>query len=251
VRKEKPIRTIEAKRVPSNPEPEQETPASLAISSTLTPPIDGGFGGEFCAADFGGLPRLSLVAPTSAVADEITPGQWALSNGLGPSVVLGNKIEIIPLACGRWWLMDFGQAESGTLPVRFKTEREVHDYGGTVNREPGKVTFSRSMEIRCLITGAYNTPETYLRLSVGSHQYLVALYEASRTAYRIVGVGLNLTLLNSNEKPWQRKWKLGVATRKNKALGTTFFVPILENSATTTAAEQAELVHLIERQLPS
>jgi len=245
------MRTIEAKHAAPNPEPEQEGPASPVASLTLSPPTEGGIAGEVCAVDFGRPPRLSLVAATSAIAGEITPGQWALSNGLGPSVALGIKIEIIPLTCARWWLMDFGQAEAGTLPVRFKTEKEVIDYGGTTNGEPGKVTFSRSMEIRLLIVGSYAAPETYLRLPAGRHQYLAALYEPSRTAYRIVGVGLNLTLLNSNEKPWQRKWKLGVATQKNKALGTTFFVPTLENSGTTTAAEQAELVRLIERQLPS
>jgi hypothetical protein len=147
--------------------------------------------------------------------------------------------------------MDFGQAEAGTLPVRFKTEKEVTDYGGTTTRERGKVIFSRSMEIRCLIIGSYNAPETYLRLPLGRDQYLVALYEASRTAYRIVGVGLNLTLLNSSKKPWHTKWKLGVATRKNKTLGSTFFVPVLEDGGSTTAAEQTELVRLIERQLPA
>ena len=49
----------------------------------------------------------------------------------------------------------FRASQGRDSPVRFKTEKEVIDYGGTTYRESGKVTFSRSMEIRCLITGSY------------------------------------------------------------------------------------------------
>jgi hypothetical protein len=239
-------------------EPELEGgPSALASATYNLPaigtekhPLSGPIIGETCSEDFGAPPRLSLVAPTSRLAEEISPGQWALSNGLGAAVALGSRIEMIPLYCTKWWLMDFGQAEG--LPVRFLTEAEVRGYGGCLSKapEPGKSTFSRSMEIRLLITSSVKVPGTFLKFPVGTREYPAALYEASRTAYRVVGTGLNLTLANSGEKPWDRKWALGVSTRKNRSLGTTYSIPVLEDRGPTSAAERAELARIVERQLP-
>jgi hypothetical protein len=202
------------------------------------------------AEDFGSPPRLTLVAATSSIAEEVPPGQWALSNGLGAAVALGQRIQITPLKYTRWWLLDFGQGEAG--PVRFRTEEEFRAYGGCNSRqpEPGKLRFSRSMEIRLLITSPLEVPATFLRLPVGAREFPTAIYEASRSAYRSVGVAFNLTYLNSNEKPWERKWKLGVSVRKNRALNTTYFVPVLEADAPTSAAERIELSRIVERKLP-
>jgi hypothetical protein len=194
------------------------------------------------------------VAAASSLAEEITPGQWALSNGLGAAAALGPRIEMVALVCIKWWLMDFGQpqAESGGPPVRFSTEAEVRQYGGCLSKtpEPGKPTFSRSMEIRCLITSSVKVPGTFLKFPVGAHMYPAALYEASRTAFRTVGVGLNVTQVNNQEKPWDRKWALGVKTAKNRSYNTTYFIPVLEDKGPTSAAERVELARIVERQLP-
>jgi hypothetical protein len=246
----KEAKSLAAKKPVADLEPEIEGSASTVASENSTLSTQIGVAGEICSADFGRPPRLSLVAATSAVATEIPPGQWALSNGLAPAVTLGQKIEIVPLTCALYWLIDFGQGEVGGVPIRFKTLQEVQDYGGTTTNELGKITFSRAMEIKCLLTGDYpGVPDTYLRLPLGEREYLVALYEPSRTAYRVVGVGLNLTLLNAKEQPWQRRWKLGVTTRTNRSLGSKYFVPTLEFAGVTSAAEQIELHRLVERQL--
>jgi hypothetical protein len=158
---------------------------------------------------------------------------------------------MVALTCTKWWLMDFGQAEG--LPVRFSTEAEVRQYGGCLSKapEPGKSTFSRSMEIRLLITSPAKVSGTFLKLQVGTHVYPAALYEAGRTAFRVVGVGLNVTQANNGEKPWDRKWALGVSTRKNRNYNTTYFVPVLEDRGPTSAAERVELARIVERQLPA
>jgi hypothetical protein len=182
-------------------EPELEGGPSALASATYNPPAIGQIIGETSSEDFGAPPRLSLVAATSSLAEEVTPGQWAISNGLGAAVALGPRIEMIALTCIKWWLMDFGQAEG--MPVRFSTEAEVRQYGGCLSKtpEPGKLTFSRSMEIRLLITSPAKVPGTFLKLPVGTHMYPAALYEAGRTAFRVVGVGLNVTQVNNQEKP--------------------------------------------------
>jgi hypothetical protein len=233
-------------------EPEQEGGPSALASATCNLPAIGQIIGETSSEDFGAPPRLSLVAATSSLAEEITAGQWALSNGLGAAVALGPRIEMIPLICTKWWLQGFGQGDSGGLPVRFSTEAEVRSYGGCLSKapEPGKPTFDRSMEIRCVITSSVKVPGTFLRLPVGAHEYPAAIYEASRTAYRVVGVGLNLTMANNGERPWDRKWALGVTVRKNRNLNTTYFVPVLEDKGPTSAAERVELARIVERQLP-
>jgi hypothetical protein len=243
-------------------EPELEGGPSALASATytlpavgtekhpLSGPIVGQIIGETCSEDFGAPPRLSLVAATSGLAEEVTPGQWALSNGLGAAVALGPRIEMIALTCTKWWLIDFGQAEGP--PVRFSTEAEVHQYGGCLSKapEPGKSTFSRSMEIRLLITSPTKVPGTYLKLPVGAHVYPAALYEAGRTAFRSVGVGLQVTQANNQEKPWDRKWALGISTRKNRTYGSTYFIPTLEDRGPTSAAERVEVARIVERQLP-
>jgi hypothetical protein len=250
--KPKTSQIVPAKMMPADAEPELETSPSAIASSISNPPVIGQIIGEASSEDFGAPPRLSLVAATSAIAEEVPPGQWALSNGLGAAVALGSRIEIVPLIETKWWLMDFGQTECGSLPVRFLTEAEVRQFGGCLSKtpEPGKPTFSRSMEIRLVITSQIKVPGTFLRLPVGAHEYLAALYEASRTAFRVVGVGLNMTQVNTGEKPWERKWALGVTVRKNRSLNTTYFVPILEDRGRTSAAERVELARIVERQLP-
>jgi hypothetical protein len=250
--KVKAKQVVQAKMMPADVEPELEGGPS-ALASSMYNSVIGEIAGEMSSEDFGSPPRLSLVAATSSLAEEVPPGQWALSNGLGAAVALGPRIEFVPLTCQKWWLMDFGQGEAGSLPVRFKTEEEVRQYGGCNSRnpEPGKVTFSRSMEIRLLITSPHDTPATFLRLPVGAHEYPVALYEATRSAFRAVGVGLNLHHANTSEKAWDRKWKLGVSVKKNRSLNTTYFVPVLDDGGTTSAAERIELSRIVERQLPA
>jgi hypothetical protein len=251
--KSKP-QNVPAKMTAADIEPELEGGPSALASATCNPPAIGQIIGEMASEDFGAPPRLSLVHATSSLAEEITAGLWALSNGLGAAVALGPRIEMIPLACTKWWLQDFGQpGQAEGPPVRFLTEAEVRSYGGCLAKapEPGKLTFNRSMEIRLLITSPVKVPGTFLKLPVGAREYPAALYEASRTAYRAVGVGLNLTQANNGEKPWDRKWALGVVTRKNRSLNTSYFVPVLEDRGPTSAAERVELARIVERQLPA
>jgi len=136
-------------KTPVTAELEIEVPASPTTSTISTPDIRG----ELCSTDFGTPPRLSLISSTSKLAEHFRPGQWAIANGIGDPVPLGDKITVTPLTASLWWLMDFGQEEAnaGGAPVRLTSEQEVRDYGGTISREPGKVTFSRSMEIRLLL----------------------------------------------------------------------------------------------------
>jgi hypothetical protein len=191
------------------------------------------------------------VASTSKLAEHFPPGQWAIANGIGDPVPLGTTITVIPLTASLWWLMDFGQEEAsaGGAPVRLTSEQEVRDYGGTISREPGKVTFSRSMEIRLLLEDTDKADSTYLRLALNGSRYLVALYEASRSAYRSIGVGLNLTWHNGHEVPHQRQWTLGIKVQKNKILGTNYYVPTLTRGAETPIGMRAEVRQLIDRQL--
>jgi hypothetical protein len=248
----KPLRVVAAK-APVTTELEIEVPASSAASAISTQVSD--IHGEFCSADFGSVPRLSLIASTSKLAEYFSPGQLAIANGIGDPVPLGDKITIIPLTASLWWLMDFGQEEAGAggAPVRLATEQEVRDYGGTISRlrEPGKVTFSRSMEIRLLLEDTNKADSTYLRLNLNGSPYLVALYEASRSAYRSVGVGLNLSWHNGHEVPHHRQWTLGIKSQRNKSLGTNYYVPTLTRGNETPVGMRAEIRQLIDRQLPA
>jgi hypothetical protein len=248
-------KSVPAKMTAVDAEQETDGASSALASTTSTSPSIGRIIGESVSEDYGSPTRLSLVSDTSALAKskEVEAGQWALSNGLGAAVDLGTRIEIIPLVENRWWLMDFGQGDSGGPPVRFRTEAEVHAYGGCLAKtpEPGKPTFSRSMEIHLVITSATKVPGTFMKFSVCGREYPVALYEAARTAYRTVGVGLNLHAANTGEKPWDRKWALGVTTRLNRSVNSTYFIPVLEDRGPTSAAERAELARIVERQLPA
>jgi hypothetical protein len=240
-----------AAKAPVITELEIEVPASPATSTISTQISD--IRGELCSMDFGTPPRLSLISSTSRLAEHFRPGQWAIANGIGDPVPLGDKITIIPLTASLRWLMDFGQEEAnaGGAPVRFTSEQEVRDYGGTISREPGKVTFSRSMEIRLLLEDTDKADSTYLRLTLNGSPYLVALYEASKSAYRSVGVGLNLTWHSGHEAPHQRQWILGIKVQKNKSLGTNYYVPTLTRGPETPIEMRAEIRQLIDRQLPA
>jgi hypothetical protein len=244
-----PLSAIAAK-APATSDFEIEVPTSSPTSTISTQVSD--IRGEICSTDFGSPPRLSLIASTSKLAEYFSAGQWALANGIGDPVPLGNTITITPLTASLWWLMDFGQEEaSAGAPVRLATEEEVRNYGGTVSREPGKVTFSRSMEIRLLLEDTDKADATYLRLTLNRSRYLVALYEASRSAYRSVGVGLNLTWHNGHEVPHHRRWTLGIKVQKNKSLGTNYYVPTLTRGDETPIEMRAEIRQLIDRQLPA
>jgi hypothetical protein len=77
------------------------------------------------------------------------------------------------------------------------------------------------MEIRLLLPDSEKADSTYLRIPIDGKIYLAAVYEASRMAYRSVGVGLNLHWHNTQELPHKRRWQLGVASRKSKTVGAT------------------------------
>jgi hypothetical protein len=238
-----------AAKAPAMAQTELEVPASPAASQ-LSTTISGQIRGEECmTVDYGSPPRLSLVHALSNLAEEIQVGEWGLSNGLGAPVALGPQVEMVPLTAALWWLQDFGQGEVGGLPTRFATVEEVVAYGGTTTGEPGKLSFSRSMELKVLLKDTDKADSTFLRVPVSGRTYLCAVYEAARSAYRVVGVGFNLSWANSKEAPHQRRWRLGVATRKNKQLGANYYVPTLANIGPVSAEEAAELVKLIDRQL--
>jgi hypothetical protein len=245
----KPTQRIVAAKAPAAPKPEIELPASPADSSLSTTTVESQIRGEDCAADFGAPPRLTLVAGTSALAEYVTPGQWAINNNLGAPVALGTEIEILPISPTKWWLQDYGQDDGSGAPVRFLTDAEVRDYGGTTMREPGKVTFSRSIELRVLITDNEKADQTYLRVLLSGASLLAAVYEAARTAYRSVGVGLNLYWHNTGELPHQRRWKLGVVRKENRLVKSFYFVPTLTRGEPVSAAERVELEKMIDRQL--
>ena len=245
-----------AAKAPAITELEIEVSASPAASaiSTQTP---SNIRGEFCAADFGSPPRLALVYSTSNAVQWLSPGQWGLTNGIGDPVGLGPAVNVIFLSARLWWLMDYGQEESGGggAPVRFEKKQEVIDYGGqplesfNTMREPNKPTFSRSMELNLLIEDANKADATYLRLPLSGNTYLVAVYEASRSGYRSVGVGLNATWHNRHEVPHQCQWTLGIRSQRNKRLGTTYPVPTLTRGPEVPTAIRAEIRQLIDRQL--
>ena len=241
-------------------EPELEgEPSALASGTNNLPavgtekrPFSGQIIGEQSSEDYGFPPRLTLVAAISKLAEQIPAGQWALSDGIGAAVALGPRIEVVALIRTKWWLLDFGQSDGA--PVRFLTEAEVRSYGGCFSKapEPGKMTFSRSMEIRLLITSAAKVPDTFLKFQVGTREYPAALYEASRSAYRAIGVGMNrFEAANPGEKAWNMKWGFGVTTCKNRSYGSSYFAPVLEDHGPTSAAERMELARIVERQLPN
>jgi hypothetical protein len=239
---------VVAAKIPATTESEIEVSPS-ATASELSTQVASQIRGEECSADFGGPPRLTLVAALSGLAEVIPPGHWALNNGIGAPVNLGAQIQILPLAASRAWLLDFGQEEGGGVPVRFEHERDVEAYGGTTTRAPGKPTFSRSMEIRLLLPDTEQADSTYLRIPLNAKIYLAALYEASRTAYRSVGVGLNLHWHNTKELPHKRRWQLGVTTRKSKTVNAAYHLPILSDLGVVPDAEIGEIEKLIDRGL--
>ena len=220
-----------------------------ATTSELSTMHAGQIRGEHCPIDFGSPPRLSLVHAVSGLSEEIPAGQWALSNGLGDPVALGPTVEIVPLTATLQWLLDFGQDEGGGAPTRFATAAEVENYGGTMTGEPGKPSFSRSMELRAILPDVEAADSTYLRLPLGGRTYLAALYEPAKSAYRSVGVGLNLTWANNQEAPHQRRWRLGIETRKHRSLGTNYFAPTLTDLGRVPADEEAEFAKLIDQQM--
>jgi hypothetical protein len=205
--------------------------------------------GEDCSADFGAPLRLTLVAATSGLAEVIQPGQWALNNGLGAPVALGPQVEIVPLTATRSWLMDYGQEDSGGPPIRFASQEEVQNYGGTTTREPGKLTFSRAMELRLLLPDTEEADSTYLRVPINGQIHLAAVYEAARMAHRTVGVGLNLHWHNTKQMPHEHRWQLGVTTRKSKQVGAMYYLPTLRDLGPVSKTEIAELTKLIDRGL--
>jgi hypothetical protein len=241
---------VVAAKAPVTPTQEIELPASPVGSSLSTITAESQIRGENSAADFGSPPRLTLVAGTSGLAEYVSPGQWAINNNLGTPVALGTEILILPLSSTKWWLKDFGQDDGVPgAPVRFLTEAEVREYGGTTMREPGKITFSRSMELHLLLTNNEKADQTYLRLTLNGAPHLVAVYEAARTAYRGVGVGLNLYWHNTGELPHLRRWKFGIIKKENRAIKSIYHVPTLTRGEPVSATEKVELEKLIDRQL--
>jgi hypothetical protein len=246
----KNTKVVVAAKSPVTTEKEIEVPASPA-SSELSTQVASDIKGEYVAADFGNPSWMSLISGTSKLAEFFKPGQFGLSNAIGSPVALGETIKIIPLTAALGYRMDFGQDDSGGAPVRFRTEQEVWNYGGTTTREPGKITFSRSMELRLLLDDTEQADSTYLRLKLGGKAYLVAIYEITRSAYRSVAVGLNLTWINGHETPHHRSWILSVKTQRNRQLNTNYFVPVLARGEETSAELRTEIRQMIDRQLPS
>jgi len=103
---------VVAAKIPATTESEIEVSPS-ATASELSTQVASQIRGEECSADFGGPPRLTLVAALSGLAEVIPPGHWALNNGIGAPVNLGAQSQILPLAASRAWLLDFGQEEGG------------------------------------------------------------------------------------------------------------------------------------------
>jgi hypothetical protein len=239
-----------AAKVPAIAELEIEVPASSAASQQQLTPFDTGYvRGEIVTTDYGSLPRLSLISPTSDLAKYLSPGQWGLANGLGIPTALGEKVEIIPVFADLWWLQDYGQGDSGGPPIRKRTEAEVREYGGTTTRESDKIMFSRSMELRLLLPDTKKADETFLRQLINGKTYLLAVYEATRTAFRSIGTGLILTWQYSQEAPHYRSWVFGITTKHNRQIGKDYFAPTLTRGEPTSATDRSEISKLIDRQL--
>ena len=252
LQKKKTAKSIPAQTAQDSSELTPAKPASQAIALTTTG--SDFLVGELCPQDLGSPPRLSLVSPNSKIAGEVSPGQWAISDGVTAALGLGEKVEILPLSCHLWWLQDFNDRADGGPPIRFTSRQEVRDFGGRIeqNEPSDKPLFGRSMEVRCLIAYSGQVPNTFLQFPLGGRNYLFGLYECARSAYRVVGVGLTRMLLNHpDKKPYSQYWRLGVTTNENRTMGVRYYVPVLEVGKPTTESEQAELARLIQRRLPA
>ena len=87
--------------------------------------------GEESIADAGGYCRVKIVQGTSAEAGQIPLGDFALIDPAGEAHDLGKSIEAIVLRLLKYWLKDYDPSQGGGYPVRFETEEEVWQYGGS------------------------------------------------------------------------------------------------------------------------
>jgi hypothetical protein len=225
--------TISFKKQSDTVEIEPETPISPEISQSQP----GSYShddiiGEESIADAGGYCRVKIVQGTSAEAGQVPLGNFALVDPVGEAHDLGKSVDATVLRLLKYWLKDFDPSQGGGYPVRFETEEEVSQYGGSTafQPEPGKVKFSRAADLwLCLPASAAKLPQGIPAAAIARKPYIPALFSLSRTAFRRAGTALINHAKFSHESLCERTFRFETKQETQRAGVNRFFVPILRH----------------------
>ena len=165
----------------------EQAPERAELAITDKQLNDAGLAGDFDQSDIN-LPRINLVAKTSALVDEgFTPGAIVLNKEV-TLVKKDTPLRVIVTSMVKQYqqVVDYGSEE---LPKTFNTEQEVYAEGGSL--EWGSPNQYRPLaHITMLIEAPEGLEENELELfpyQNGDKHYAMAIYTASKSAYAPTG----------------------------------------------------------------
>lgn len=197
---------------------------------------DAGLAGDFDQSDIN-LPRINLVAKTSALVDDgFTPGAVVL-NKEATLTLKDVPLRIIVTAMVKQFQEDvaWGAEE---LPKVFNTEEEVHEAGYSL--EWGSPNMCRPIaHITMLIEAPEGLEEDALELfpyeNDGKH-YALAIYTASKSAYKPTAKEIaTFAAFAKGEGVWTTSWAF---TSKLRTEGdVSWFTPSMKRSGRLSSEE--------------
>lgn len=212
---------------------ELETPISATVSQPQSSSYLDDIVGEESIADAGGYCRVKIVQGTSAEAGQMIPlGNFALLDPAGEAHDLGKSIDAAVLRLHKYWLRDYDPtSQSSGYPVRFETEQEVWNYGGSTafQLEPGKVKFGRAADLWLCLPASAKLPEGIPAASIAGKPYIPALFTLSRTAFRRAGTALINHAKLSHESLCERTFRFETKQEIQRGGTNRYFVPILRH----------------------
>jgi len=198
---------------------------------------DAGLSGDFDASDIN-LPRINLVAKTSALVDEgFTPGAVVLNKEL--TLTLKDKpLRVIVTNMLKQFQEDVAWG-SEELPKVFSTEEEVYAAGYSL--EWGSPNFCRPIaHITMLIQAPEGLDEDALEMfpyesNVGEH-YAMAIYTASKSAYKPTAKEIaTYAAFAKGSGIWTTAWSF---TSKLRTEGdVSWFAPVMKRAGRLDSGE--------------
>ena len=205
---------------------------------------DAGLAGDFDQSDIN-LPRINIVAKTSALVDEgFTPGAIVLNKEA--TLTLKDKpLRVIVTAMVKQFQEDVAWGAED-LPKVFNTEEEVHEAGYSL--EWGSPNMCRPIaHITMLIEAPEGLDEDALELfpyeNDGKH-YAMAIYTASKSAYKPTAKEIaTYAAFAKGDGVWTAAWSL---TSKLRTEGdVSWFTPTMKRSG-RLSPEELEFVESIK-----
>ena len=190
---------------------------------------EAGLAGEFDASDIN-LPRINIVAKTSALVDEgFTPGAIVLNKEA--TLTLKDKpLRVIVTNMMKQYQEDVAWG-SEELPKVFNTEEEVHTAGYSL--EWGSPNFCRPIaHITMLIQAPEGLEEDALELfpyENDGNYYALAIYTASKSAYKPTAKEIaTYAAFAKGSGVWTTAWSF---TSKLRTEGdVSWFAPVMKRS---------------------